>query len=62
LLSNEIALFTVIADQSWWFNNNAGKSGNELYAELFEHPGKWHGITYLGNDPAIRTRINNVWA
>lgn len=37
LLSNEIALFTVIADKAWWFANNPGKGGDELYADLFEH-------------------------
>lgn len=36
LLSTEIALFTVIADKRWWFANNTGKSGDDLYAELFE--------------------------
>jgi len=23
--------------------------------------GKWHGITYLGNDPAIQTRLQLLW-
>ena len=36
LLSNEIALFTVIADKAWWFANHPGQSGDDLYAELFE--------------------------
>jgi len=36
LLSTEIALFTVIADKAWWFHNNPGKGGDDLYAELFE--------------------------
>jgi hypothetical protein len=25
------------------------------------NPGKWHGIKYMGNDPATRARINAVW-
>ncbi len=36
LLTNEISLFTVIADKRWWFARNAGKTGDDLYAELFE--------------------------
>jgi len=36
LLSNEVALFTVIADKAWWFASHPGKSGDDLYAELFE--------------------------
>jgi hypothetical protein len=36
LLTSEIALFTVIADKAWWFSNNPGKGGDDLYAELFE--------------------------
>jgi hypothetical protein len=27
----------VIADKAWWFANNPGKTGDDLYAELFEH-------------------------
>ena len=36
MLPVEIALLTVIADKAWWFGNNPGKSGDDLYAELFE--------------------------
>ena len=25
-------------------------------------PGKWHGIKFLGNDPAIRGRLGTIWA
>jgi len=32
LLSNEIALFTVVADKAYWFLNNPGKSGDDLSA------------------------------
>jgi hypothetical protein len=24
-------------------------------------PGKWHGVKYMGNDPAIRARLDAVW-
>ncbi|MBA3480611.1 MAG: DUF3800 domain-containing protein [Pirellulales bacterium] len=37
LLPTEVALFTVIADKRWWFRRNPGKSGDDLYAELFEN-------------------------
>lgn len=37
LLSTEITLFTVVADKSWWFGQNPGKTGDDLYAELFEN-------------------------
>jgi hypothetical protein len=42
----------------------------QLIAPLFDrepmtsrvNPGKWHGIKYIGNDPAIRARLNAVWS
>jgi len=36
LLETEIVLFSVVADKAYWFANNPGKSGDELYADLFE--------------------------
>ena len=36
LLSTELVMFAVIADKAHWFANNAGKTGDELYAEMFE--------------------------
>ncbi len=36
LLTNELRLFTVVADKAWWFAKNPGKSGDDLYAQLFE--------------------------
>lgn len=33
----EVALFTVVFDKAWWFSRNAGKSGDDLYLELFEN-------------------------
>lgn len=171
LLATEFVMFSVIADKHHWFANNVGKTGDDLYAEMFEdlssrfdlflrrrysegapnkgviiadphkpslseslktnqriyqrrghrwdvlynlietvfflesdespglqfadlaahalwrlvtandnsiatliqplfdreplgsriNPGKWHGIKYLGNDPAMRARINALW-
>src|SRR5260370_14955212 len=29
-------MFSVIADKHYWFTTNAGKTGDDLYAELFE--------------------------
>jgi hypothetical protein len=37
MLPTELALFTVIADKQWWFQQNPGQDGDALYAELFEH-------------------------
>ncbi len=37
LLPTELTMFTVIADKTHWFASNPGRSGDELYAELFEH-------------------------
>lgn len=36
LLSTELVMFAVIADKVHWFANNPGKTGDDLYAELFE--------------------------
>jgi hypothetical protein len=36
LLSSELRVFTVVADKAWWFARNAGKTGDDLYVELFE--------------------------
>jgi Protein of unknown function (DUF3800) len=36
LLATELTMFTVIADKAHWFANNAGKTGDDLYAEMFE--------------------------
>lgn len=36
LLSSELRVFTVIADKTWWFARNTGKTGDDLYVELFE--------------------------
>ena len=37
LLATEFVMFTVIADKHHWFANNVGKTGDDLYAEMFEH-------------------------
>lgn len=34
---SEIVMFAVIADKRYWFAKNAGKTGEDLYAEMFEH-------------------------
>jgi hypothetical protein len=36
LLPTEIRLFSVIAEKAWWFSKNPGKTGDDLYMELFE--------------------------
>ncbi len=36
LLATELTCFTVIADKAHWFANNAGKTGDDLYVEMFE--------------------------
>uniref|UniRef100_A0A7C4QPN1 DUF3800 domain-containing protein n=1 Tax=Schlesneria paludicola TaxID=360056 RepID=A0A7C4QPN1_9PLAN len=36
LLHTEIRFFSVIADKPWWFAAHPGKSGDDLYLELFE--------------------------
>ena len=36
LLPTELRLFTTIAEKEWWFSRNPGKTGDDLYAELFE--------------------------
>jgi hypothetical protein len=36
LLSTELVMFSVIADKPHWFAANPGKTGDDLYAELFE--------------------------
>lgn len=36
LLATELTFFTVIADKGYWFTSNAGKTGDDLYAEMFE--------------------------
>ncbi len=37
LLSTELRVFTVIADKATWFARNPGKTGDDLYVELFEY-------------------------
>lgn len=37
LLSTELRVFTVIADKARWFARHPGKTGDDLYVELFEH-------------------------
>jgi hypothetical protein len=36
LLPTELVMFAVIADKPHWFANNPGKTGDDLYAEMFE--------------------------
>lgn len=36
LLPTELVMFTVISDKAHWFANNPGKTGDDLYAEMFE--------------------------
>jgi hypothetical protein len=36
LLSTELVMFAVIADKPHWFTNNPGKTGDDLYVEMFE--------------------------
>ena len=36
LLSTELVMFAVIADKPTWFANNPTKTGDDLYAEMFE--------------------------
>jgi len=36
LLPTELTMFTVIADKAYWFATNPGKTGDDLYAVLFE--------------------------
>ena len=36
LLSTELTMFAVIADKAHWFAKNAGRTGDDLYAEMFE--------------------------
>jgi hypothetical protein len=36
LLATELNLFSVVADKAWWFAQNPGKAGDDLYAALFE--------------------------
>lgn len=36
LLATEFVMFSVIADKHHWFANNPGKTGDDLYAEMFE--------------------------
>ena len=36
LLSAELVMFSVIADKPHWFGANPGKTGDDLYAEMFE--------------------------
>lgn len=36
LLETEIVLFSVIADKAHWFANNLGKTGDDLYVDMFE--------------------------
>ena len=37
LYAAELRAFTVIADKQLWFSQNPGKSGDDLYLELFEN-------------------------
>ena len=36
LLATELTLFAVIVDKARWFATNTGKTGDDLYAEMFE--------------------------
>ena len=36
LLPTELRFFTAIADKKWWFARNPRKTGDDLYAMLFE--------------------------
>ena len=36
LLATELTMFAVIADKARWFATNTGKTGDDLYAEMFE--------------------------
>lgn len=36
LLSTELVMFAVVADKRYWFANNPGKTGDDLYAAMFE--------------------------
>jgi hypothetical protein len=36
LLPTELVMFAVIADKTNWFASNPGKTGDDLYAEMFE--------------------------
>lgn len=36
LLPTELTMFTVIADKAHWFATNPGKTGDDLYATMFE--------------------------
>ncbi len=36
LLATELTMFGVITDKAYWFANNVGKTGDDLYAEMFE--------------------------
>src|SRR5205807_418732 len=36
LLATELTMFAVIADKARWFATNPGRTGDDLYAEMFE--------------------------
>jgi hypothetical protein len=36
MLPTELVMFGVIADKAHWFTNNPGKTGDDLYADMFE--------------------------
>jgi hypothetical protein len=33
---NEVCLFSIVVDKKWWFVQNPGRTGDELYIEMFE--------------------------
>ena len=62
--------FADLASHAVWRLVTANDSSiASLVRDLFDreplgsriNPGKWHGIKYLGNDPAMRARIAAVW-
>lgn len=36
LKQNEACLFTIVVDKKWWFLQNPGKTGDDLYIQMFE--------------------------
>jgi hypothetical protein len=36
LRANEVCLFSVIVEKDWWFAQNPGRTGDDLYIEMFE--------------------------
>jgi hypothetical protein len=37
LKQSEVCLFAIIVDKAWWFARNPGKTGDDLYVEMFEN-------------------------